>query len=342
MRAARRRRIDVQGKAKLGLESGDISGKLVVDLRHVGFQYGDQEIITDLSTRILRGDRVGIIGPNGSGKSTLLKLILGELKPGSGQVVMGTRLQLAYYDQQRAQLDLNKTVRDNVSEGRDYINIKGRPRHVVGYLKEFLFPPERIDSPVKSLSGGERNRLLLAKMFTQASNMMVLDEPTNDLDVDTLELLEDLLANYDGTLLLVSHDRTFLDNVVTSTLVFEGGGRVKEYVGGYDDWLRQRKTVEPVSKKDTEKKTKAARRVKAGNSRKQKLSYLEKRELESLPGQIEKLEQEQQQLSHQVSQGEFYQQDSALISSTLARLEALQRELQDAYDRWETLDDIQA
>ena len=219
-----------------------MSGKLVVDVRRVSFRYGENTIIRDLSTRILRGDRVGIIGPNGSGKSTLLKLILGELEPTSGEVVLGTRLQLAYFDQHRRMLDAEKTVRENISDS-DYVTVRGRSRHVIGYLKDFLFPPQRIDSPVKALSGGERNRLLLAKIFTQSANMMVLDEPTNDLDVDTLELLEELLSEYEGTLLLVSHDRTFLDNVVTSTLVFEGDGKFREYAGGYDDWERYQRQI---------------------------------------------------------------------------------------------------
>ena len=211
-------------------------------MRRVSFRFGEEPIIRDLSTRILRGDRVGIIGPNGSGKSTLLRLILGELEPSSGEVVLGTRLQVAYFDQHRRTLDVEKTVRENMSDS-DYVTVRGRSRHVIGYLKDFLFPPERIDSPVKALSGGERNRLLLAKIFTQSANMMVLDEPTNDLDVDTLELLEELLAEYEGTLLLVSHDRTFLDNVVTSTLVFEGEGRFREYAGGYEDWERYQRSI---------------------------------------------------------------------------------------------------
>jgi len=240
LREQRRQRMELPGKASLQVDSGEVTGKLVADLRDVSFAYDDHSVIRNLSTRIIRGDRVGIIGPNGSGKSTLLKLILGEIKPTSGKVVLGTKLDMAYFDQHRSQLDPEKSVRDNLSEGSDYVSVKGRSRHVIGYLRSFLFPPDRVDEPVKNLSGGERNRLLLAKLFTQPANMLVLDEPTNDLDVDTLELLEDLLMEYDGTLLLVSHDRTFLDNVVTSTLVFEGHGQVGDYVGGYEDWLRQR------------------------------------------------------------------------------------------------------
>jgi len=232
MRRERSQRLELHGKVRFGLDAGVLSGKLVADLRRVSFHYGDNFIIRGLSTIILRGDRIGIMGPNGCGKSTLLKLILGEIEPTSGEVVMGTRLKLAYFDQHRRELNPEKTVRENMTDGSDYVAVRGRSRHVTGYLKDFLFPPQRIDSPVQALSGGERNRLLLAKIFTQSANMLVLDEPTNDLDVETLELLEDLLADYEGTLLLVSHDRTFLDNVVTSTLVFEGAGKSGEYAGG--------------------------------------------------------------------------------------------------------------
>ena len=223
MRRERSQRLEFQGTVRFGLDAGVMSGKLVADLRRVGFLYGENVIIDGLSTTVLRGDRIGIIGPNGCGKSTLLRLIVGEIAPTSGEVVMGTRLKLAYFDQHRRELNLEKTVRENMTDGSDYVTVRGRSRHVIGYLKDFLFPPQRIDSPVQALSGGERNRLLLAKIFTQSANMLVLDEPTNDLDVETLELLEDLLADYQGTLLLVSHDRTFLDNVVTSTLVLRGG-----------------------------------------------------------------------------------------------------------------------
>jgi ABC transport system ATP-binding/permease protein len=341
MRRARSQRIEMQGKANLAVDAGDLAGKLVADLRHVSFRYGDHWIVRNLSTRILRGDRVGIIGPNGSGKSTLLRLILGEIKPVSGEIIMGTRLQLAYFDQQRTQLDPEKTVRENISEGKDYIAVRRRLRHVIGYLKDFLFPPERIDSPVKVLSGGERNRLLLAKMFTRPANMMVLDEPTNDLDVDTLELLEDLLADYDGTLLLVSHDRTFLDNVVTSTLVFEDDGSIGEYIGGYDDWLRQRKPAVTVTDQgETEKVSKGESKQDKSPARKQKLSYKEGRELEALPARIEALEQEQLQLEQQLSQGEFYQQHKEVITRAVARLEQVREELEQAYGRWTYLEGI--
>jgi len=333
MRRERGQRLEAQGKAGFGIDAGVLSGKLVVDLRRVSFRYGDNLIIRDLSTRILRGDRVGIIGPNGSGKSTLLQLILGEMAPTGGQVVMGTRLQVAYFDQHRGRLDPEKTVRENMSEGSDTITVKGRSRHVIGYLKDFLFPPDRIDSPVKALSGGERNRLLLAKIFTRSVNMMVLDEPTNDLDVDTLELLEDLLADYEGTLLLVSHDRTFLDNVVTSTLVFEGEGKVGEYVGGYEDWARQRAAV---PRTEAPKRASAPIEDKRGNGTR-KLSYKEQRELEALPGKIESLEAEQSHYHKLMGDGGFYKQPGDKITAAIGRLEAITRELEECYARWESL-----
>jgi len=334
LRRERALRIEVQGKASFGIDAGPLSGKLVVDLRQVSFRYGERWIVRDLSTHILRGDRLGIVGPNGSGKSTLLKLILGEAAPTSGQVVTGTRLDIAYFDQHRGALDPTKTVRENLGEGRDYVSVRGRSRHVVGYLKDFLFPPERIDSPVKALSGGERNRLLLAKLFTQPANMMVLDEPTNDLDVDTLELLEELLSEYEGTLLVVSHDRAFLDNIVTSTLVFEGAGRIGEYVGGYEDWLRQRRQM-PGARDEAPAAGPAAEER---GSVTRKLSYNEQRELAALPVKIETLEAEQAQLHAAAADPGFYQQPGDKIAVTMARLEALSGELEACYARWEALE----
>ncbi|OGQ80460.1 MAG: ABC transporter ATP-binding protein [Deltaproteobacteria bacterium RIFCSPLOWO2_12_FULL_60_19] len=340
MRRERSQRLAAQGKAGFKIDAGELSGKLAVDLRHVSFRYGDNLIIRDLSTGILRGDRVGIIGPNGSGKSTLLRLILGDLAPTGGQVVMGTRLRVAYFDQHRGRLDPEKTVRENMSDS-NYITVRGRSRHVIGYLKDFLFPPERIDSPVKALSGGERNRLLLAKIFTRSVNLMVLDEPTNDLDVDTLELLEDLLADYKGTLLLVSHDRTFLDNVVTSTLVFEGDGKVGEYVGGYEDWARYRRLAaaertEPPKRATTAPS--AAATEEKGDSRPRKLSYKERRELEALPGKIESLETERSELHAAMSDADFYRQPRDKIAAATDRLEAVARELEACYARWQLLE----
>ena len=342
MRHERGERLELQGKARFGIDSGDLSGKLVVDLRGVSFRYGDNFIIRDLSTRILRGDRVGIIGPNGAGKSTLLRLVLRELAPTDGQVVLGTRLRVAYFDQDRGRLDGEKTVRENMSEDSDYIMVGGHARHVIGYLKDFLFPPERIDAPVKALSGGERNRLLLAKIFTGSANMMVLDEPTNDLDVDTLELLEDLLADYKGTLLLVSHDRTFLDNVVTSTLVFEGEGKVGEYVGGYEDWVRYREragaqAIERSKRARTPSAIAIPRAEKPGDETR-RLSYRERRELEALPAKIELLEAEQSQLHTAMSDAEFYRRPKAKIAATMERLEAVTKEIEACYRRWEFLE----
>jgi len=337
MRRERAQRLDAMGKARFGINAGALSGKLVVDLRRVSFRYGDNVLIDDLSTRILRGDRVGIIGPNGSGKSTLLELILGELAPASGQVVIGTRLQIAYFDQHRRLLNPEKTVRENMSDS-DYVTVKGRSRHVIGYLKDFLFQPERVDSPVKALSGGERNRLLLAKIFTRSANMIVLDEPTNDLDVETLELLEDLLADYEGTLLLVSHDRTFLDNVVTSTLVFEGRGKVGECAGGYEDWERQRSSslTMPPKRARTPPRVTFADGERGNGTR--KLSYKEQRELEALPAKIEALEAEQAQVHRMMAGAEFYRQPSDKIAATMERLQALTNELEACYARWESLE----
>jgi len=345
LRKERGRRQEVKGTVNLTIDDSDLSGKRVADLAHVSFSYDEEILIQDFSTTILRGDRIGIIGPNGSGKSTLLKLILGELKPDSGRVTMGTRLDCVYFDQQRQQLDLEKTVRENISDGKEMISVKGRTRHVISYLKDFLFPPEQIDSPVKTLSGGERNRLLLANLFTKSANMMVLDEPTNDLDVDTLELLEELLAEYEGTLLLVSHDRTFLDNIVTSTLVFEEDGKVGEYVGGYEDWIRQRKPNKSntLSNKTSSKKAKISNREKNRNnsSEKRKLGFNEQRELEGLPEIIEVMEHQQQELEQRIDQSDFYQQEKETISQTMASMKQLQEDLQKSYERWEYLADFE-
>ena len=339
MRREHAQRISNLGKARFRIDGGILSGKLVVDLRRVNFRYGDNVIVRDLSTCILRGDRVGIIGPNGSGKSTLLKLILGEIAPDIGQVVLGTRLEVAYFDQHRRLLNPGKTVRENTSDS-DYVTVRGRSRHVIGYLKDFLFPPERIDSPVEALSGGERNRLLLAKIFTQSANMLVLDEPTNDLDVDTLELLEDLLADYEGSLLLVSHDRTFLDNVVTNTLVFEGAGKVREYAGGYEDWERQSSaaehsaTLNPTSARPAALTPLNQKR----DDIKRRLSYREQRELEALPGKIEALEAEQAELHAHMSDSDFYRQPSDKITAALQRLEVVKSDLEECYARWQALE----
>jgi len=336
LRRQRAQRLERSGKVKLGVDSGETSGKLVVDLRHVSFGYGDRCVVRDLSTRIMRGDRIGIVGPNGSGKSTLLRLILGDLEPERGEVVRGTKLQMAYFDQQRSQLNPDKTVRENLSDGADYVPVRGKPRHVISYLKDFLFPPQRVDAPVRILSGGERNRLLLAKIFTLPANLLVLDEPTNDLDVETLELLEELLTDYDGTLLLVSHDRSFLDNVVTSTLVFEGDGHVGEYVGGYDDWLRQRRA--PQSKAPVQPAVTAQVVPARQSAVRRKLSYKDQRELDSLPQRIEALEAERAELERQVSSPGFYQQEQETVAGVTRRLQQATAELESAFARWEELE----
>ncbi|MEW5756556.1 MAG: ATP-binding cassette domain-containing protein [Pseudomonadota bacterium] len=335
LREQHRERIGLQGKAKLALESGQASGKLVVEAEHIAKSFAGKPIIRDFSTSIMRGDRIGLIGPNGAGKSTLLKILLGELEPDSGTLRMGTKLQVAYFDQQRALLDENKTVFDNVNDGNDYVQINERSQHVMGYLQDFLFAPERARSPVSSLSGGERNRLMLAKLFTRPANLLVLDEPTNDLDIETLELLEELLTEYQGTLLVVSHDRAFLDNVVTSTIVFEGDGVIHEYVGGYADWLRQRKSIGTAAvseKKPVETKDKPKKPAK-------KLSYKDQRELDALPAQIEALEQALDAMRALVNQPDFYQRPHDEMNAALAKLSAAEADLEKLYARWAELDE---
>ena len=346
LRAQRNQRRERSGAVKMALDSGAMSGKIVIDAMDVKKSYGDNVVISSLTTTIMRGDRIGILGPNGSGKTTLLKLLLGELKPDSGKVRIGTRLQPAYFDQQRAILDPEKTVADNLNQGSETVTIKGKSRHIIGYLKDFLFPPQQVKAKVKSLSGGERNRLLLARLFTRPSNLLVLDEPTNDLDVETLELLEELLGEYDGTLIVVSHDRTFLDNVVTSTLVFEGHGQVNEYVGGFEDWLRQRKPDALIFSQDETAKNKKPESKNipgATNSKanKKKLTYKDQQALDKLPATIEKLETEKAQLDKTVSEPEFYQGDKKTIADTLSRINALGAELDECYQNWEALIDEQ-
>ncbi|WP_462321210.1 ATP-binding cassette domain-containing protein [Halochromatium sp.] len=363
MRAERQARREGPGQARLSIDSGDRSGKLVVEAEGVTFSYqpgAGAATIQQLNTLILRGDRVGIIGPNGAGKSTLLKLLLGQLQPDSGQIRLGTNLKIAYFDQLRAQLDPSRTVRDNVAGGSDKVEVGGRSLHVLSYLKDFLFLPERAQQPVSALSGGERNRLLLAKLFTQPANLLVLDEPTNDLDVETLDLLEELLNEFDGTLLLVSHDRDLLDNVVTSSLVLEGGGRVQEYVGGYSDWLRQRRDRsgappmagapgdstaqrKAASKQQTckaqEQGREAGRSVSAGRGKSSgKLSYKDQRALEQLPQQIEALETELERLHARLGDPALYQGPASELGSTQSRLAEVETELQGCYERWEALE----
>jgi len=335
LREEQRQRRERQGTARIQLQEAERSGRLVVEAEEVSFSYDDRPVIRNLTTTIMRGDRVGIIGPNGSGKTTLLRLLLGELVPQSGSINLGSRLEVLYFDQMREQLDVNKSVQENVGEGNDTLLINGVPRHIIGYLQDFLFTPERARSPVSILSGGERNRLLLAKLFTKPFNVLVLDEPTNDLDVETLDLLEELLMEYSGTLLLVSHDREFLNNVVTSTLVLGSDGRVREYVGGYEDWLRQSATeaspVAPAVRPVQEKPKRQAERPR-------KLSFKEERELEALPDVIAGLEEEQERLHTTLADPNFYKSAGTEIATINTRLEALEHELTEAYQRWEELE----
>ncbi|HIL22070.1 MAG TPA: ATP-binding cassette domain-containing protein, partial [Alcanivorax sp.] len=322
------------GTASLTIQSSDNSGKIVVEADQISYAVGGKQIVRDFSVALMRGDRVGILGPNGCGKSTLIRLLLDRLAPDSGTVKQGTQLQVAYFDQLRDTLDEEKSVIDNVAEGSDVINLNGQSKHVIGYLQDFLFDPARVRQPVKSLSGGERNRLLLAKLFTKPFNLLVLDEPTNDLDAETLELLEEQLINYQGTLLLVSHDREFIDNVVTSTLVFEHG-ELNSYVGGYQDWLRQR--PEPKREKAVKAAKPAAVAEKPAPARK-KLSYKDQRELEQLPARIEQLEADLDAVQTRMSDPDFYKGEPADISAAQARQSELEQQLEVAFSRWGELD----
>jgi ATP-binding cassette subfamily F protein uup len=336
MRQERAARSAPLGNVELRAETSDRTGQLVFEAERIAKSFADQPVVRDLTLRVMRGDRIGLIGPNGCGKTTLLKMLVGELQSDSGEVRRGTNIQLGYYDQQREQLDPERTVWETVADGLDTVMVNGHPQHVHGYLRTFLFPPERALSPVKALSGGERNRLLLARMLARPINVLVMDEPTNDLDIETLELLEEWLATWPGTLLLVSHDRAFIDHVVTSTLVFEGGGRVVEYQGGYEDWLRQRPKTERAPARPAAR-TPALERD-ALQSRPRKLSYNEQREFEQLPTRIEAFEREQQQLHAVVNGPLFYTQPAAEIAKTLARLEELDALLLESYARWDAFD----
>ena len=348
MRSERRERRERQGNASIQLDVADKSGKQVIVAEHVGFAHpGGEPLIRDFSMVLQRGDRIGLLGANGTGKSTLLKLLLGELQPTSGSIKIGTKLEVAYFDQLRLQLDTEKTVIDNISEGREFITIDGQNRHILSYLGDFLFSPQRARSPVKALSGGERARLLLAKLFSKPANLLVLDEPTNDLDVETLELLEEVLLGFPGTVLMVSHDRAFLDNVVTSTLVFEGNGVVREYVGGYQDWLRQGGSPrllgvgkEPGEKPAQDSKPAAAAAAVAAPAAvaRKKLSYKEQRELDGLPARMEALESEQAALQEEIANPDFYLQPQEQTHAALARLEFLQLELDRLLERWAELE----
>ncbi len=334
MRAVRTARQEVSGTARIKIQESQISGKLVAEAREIEHRFGDNLVIKNFSTTIMRKDRIGFIGPNGAGKTTLLNILLGKLKPSQGEIVLGTNLEVSYFDQLRAQLDFQKTVRENLAQGSDTISINGRSRHVMGYLQDFLFTPDRAMTPVYILSGGEQNRLLLAQLFSKPSNLLVLDEPTNDLDEETLTLLEERLLEYTGTLLVVSHDRAFLNNVVTSTFVFEEKGHVSEYIGGYDDWLRQRK---PPGIPKTSNKKKGNTRIKETTGRR-KLTYKEQRESESLPKEIEALEREQNELFTLMADPDFYKKEGNHVARAKERLSEVEEKIKKLYQRWETLE----
>jgi len=339
LRRERLSRREETGSAEMKLNEAERSGRLVLEAKGIGHSYEGRPLIHDFSTVIMRGDKIGIIGPNGSGKTTLLNILLGSLPPLRGSVRIGTNLQVAYFDQHRAQLDDEKSVRDNVGDGYDSVTVNGKSRHIIGYLEDFLFYPERSQSPVKVLSGGERNRALLAKLFTKPSNVLVLDEPTNDLDADTLELLEEMLMEYQGTVLLVSHDREFLNNIVTSTIVFEGDGRLAEYVGGYDDWLRQRSLSSPGVTEKVKKKEKLEK-SRPQRVRLRTLTFKEKKEIETLPALIESMEAERAGLYETLADPDFYRQDGSRIPTVKARMAELDKEISAAYERWELLESI--
>ena len=342
MRREREARIAKEGTARIHIEEAEQSGRKVIRARNISYSYGDEAVIQDFSIKIMRGDRIGLIGNNGVGKTTLLRLLLGELEPITGTIKRGTNLEIGYFDQLRQSLDLEKSVAYNVGEGRTYITLNGKDRHVVGYLKGFLFSPKRSMTPIKSLSGGERNRVILAKLFTRPANLLILDEPTNDLDIETLEVLEQKLCDYTGTLIVVSHDRQFLDNVVTSTVVFEEDGKVQEYVGGYSDWLRQGHnlavTDSPIDAE--QKRREAAGRRKNRNSF--KLSYKDQRELDLLPAEIQRVEAHISDLQKIVAAPDFYAQDKDLVQQTLRELSETESRLEQHVDRWGELESMKA
>jgi ATP-binding cassette subfamily F protein uup len=332
-RAARRERL---GDLRLALDAGERSGRLVAELTHVSKRFGERTLVRDLSLRIMRGDRLGLIGPNGAGKSTLLKLILGTLAPDAGEVRLGTRLSIAYFDQMRAALDDERTLIETISPGSEWIDNANGRQHVLSYLDAFLFPPARAQAPVKTLSGGERNRLLLARLFAQPANLLVMDEPTNDLDIESLELLEATLQAYDGSLLLVSHDRRFLDNVVTQTLVAEGGGTWREYVGGYSDWVRQRPPPAVTARTTTEARRRAP--AKSDTVKARRLSSWEQRELEALPAELEALEREQHALTERMCAPDYHREGPERIKADRRRAEEIEHLLAAKFERWGELD----
>ncbi len=335
MRQERGRRREQIGQARMQIQVGELSGRLAIEAEHLSYAWSGRPIVEDLSVTILRGDKIGIVGPNGCGKTTLLRLLLGELPPDSGQVRLGTRLEIAYFDQMRAQLDPDRSVQDNVAEGREKIETRGKPRHVISYLQDFLFTADRARQPVRALSGGERNRLLLARLFARPANMLVLDEPTNDLDVETLELLEALVVDFPGSVLVVSHDRAFLDNAVNGVLAFEGIGTVRDYVGGYSDWLRQRTPVTEAPRPGSQREEERAVRPRTAS---RKLSYKDQRELDALPERIEQLETQLSDLQARMSEPELYRSTAQEVSAAKASYKSLEDALAVAYERWAELE----
>ena len=340
MREAFEERIGRESKARIHIEEAEQSGRKVIRARNVSYAYGDESVISNFSVKIMRGDRIGLIGNNGVGKTTLLRLLLGELEPQSGTVKLGTGLEVGYFDQLRQELDLEKSVAYNVGEGRTYIKLNGKDRHVIGYLKGFLFSPKRSEMPVKALSGGERNRVILAKLFTRPANLLVLDEPTNDLDVETLEVLEEKLCEYTGTLIVVSHDREFLDNVVTSTIVFEEDGKVQEYVGGYSDWARRGHALAVTDNPYEEEEKKRAAEERRRNRKQTKLSYKDQRELDELPGEIESIESDIAALQAAIAAPDFYTQDAELVQRKLQELGETEQRLDERMERWSELETL--
>lgn len=340
LREKKRNQRHILGKVRMKAQEAERSGQIVTKAQKVCFSFGDKRIIQDFSVRIMRGDKIGVIGPNGCGKTTLLRVLFGQIPPQSGTVTLGTHLEILYYDQLREQLDEEKSVAENICGEGDSVTIAGKPRHIMGYLQEFLFSPDRARTKVRVLSGGERNRLLLARLFTRSSNLLIMDEPTNDLDVETLELLEELLIGYSGTLILVSHDRAFLNNVVTSTMVLEGDGVIQEYSGGYDDWLARRGTggIETMEPPQKEEEPKQETPPAAAPAKPKRLTAKEQKELEGLPAAIEKLDAEQAQLIEKMAHPNFYHKDSTKITETKSRLTAVIAELAKAYERWECLE----
>jgi ATP-binding cassette subfamily F protein uup len=340
MREERAQRIAPEARARIYIEEAEQSGRKVIRAKNVSYRYGDEPLIENFSVKIMRGDRIGLIGNNGVGKTTLLRLLLGQLEPQGGTLKHGTNLEIGYFDQLRQTLDLEKSVAYNVGEGRTYIKLNGKDRHVVGYLKGFLFSPKRSQTPVKALSGGERNRVILAKLFTRPANLLVLDEPTNDLDIETLEVLEEKLCEYSGTLIVVSHDREFLDNVVTSTIVFEENGRIQEYVGGYSDWVRQGKqlavTDNPYEAEERKRRAAERRRQRPAT----KLSYKDQRELDTLPAEIEELETAIAEMQQAVADPDFFAQDGDAVRETLQQLADTEAELERRVERWGELETL--